>query len=174
MSASEIFHCVDQPGLRFASCGYACCANRLTMVPKHPPPERGRSVCASKPGGGQSLRMTLPKRPPPQPSPFQGEGVSLARMSVASRMFPTCAIDHGRTREHPSAQVGCIRLAPLIMAELGNTRVLRTCGILLCVNDPDCAQRNPGYACFNVPSDAMQSTSAMNCASGGVAGNAAP
>src|ERR1700682_4931749 len=42
----------------------------------------------------------------------------------ASRMFPTCAIDNGRTREHPSAQVGCFRLAPLTMAELGNTRVL--------------------------------------------------
>src|SRR5260370_7369354 len=143
MSASEIFHCVDQPGLRFASCGYACCANRLTMVPKHPPPERGRSVCASKPGGGQSLRMTLPKRPPPQPSPFQGEGVSLARMSVTSRMFPTCAIDHGTTREHPSAQLGCIRLAPFIMAELGTTRVLRPFGTLPLVHHPHSSSLPP-------------------------------
>jgi hypothetical protein len=51
-------------------------------------------------------------------------------------MFPTCAINNGRTREHPSAQVGCFRLAPLIMAELGNTRVLRRCGVLLVCQRP--------------------------------------
>src|SRR6266700_3245956 len=68
-------------------------------------------------------------------------------------MFPTCAINNGRTREHPSAQVGCFRLAPLIMAELGNTRVLRKCGIFLCIDHLDCASLHPGYACQPVPAE---------------------
>ena len=46
-----------------------------------------------------------------------------------------------RYRVNPiSVQVGCFRLAQLILAELGNTRVLRNGGI------PDCASLDPGYA----------------------------
>src|SRR6266851_4005027 len=37
-------------------------------------------------------------------------------------------------------------LRKLTMAELGNTRVLRKCGIFLCVSHPDCASLHPGNA----------------------------